>query len=66
MFAMGTTSSRAAALPEYHKRGQYIPELKINGMDVLAVYAAVKYAKEYMLSDGGPLVYEFNTYHFFG
>ena len=66
MFGMGTSSARAAALTEYHKRGQYIPGLKINGMDVLAVVSAVKYAKDYMLAGRGPLVYEFNTYRFFG
>lgn len=66
MFGMGTSSSRAAALTEYHKRGQYIPGLKINAMDILAVVSAVKYAKEYLLAEKGPLVYEFNTYRFFG
>jgi pyruvate dehydrogenase E1 component alpha subunit len=66
MFGMGTSSARSAAMTEYHKRGQYIPGLKVNGMDTLAVIAAVKYAKEYMLAGRGPLVYEFNTYRFFG
>lgn len=66
MFGMGTSAARAAALTEYHQRGQYIPGLKVNGMDALAVTAAVKYAKDCMLSGHGPLVYEFNTYRFFG
>lgn len=35
-------------------------------MDVFAVIAAVKHAKEFMLSGRGPLVYEFDTYRFFG
>ena len=66
MFGMGTSSSRAAALTEYYKRGQYISGLKINCMEVLAVVSAVRYAKEYLLAERGPLVYEFNTYRFFG
>lgn len=50
---------------EFFKRGQYIPGLKIDAMDVLAVLAAVKYGKEYVLSNG-PLVYEFACYRYFG
>jgi TPP-dependent pyruvate/acetoin dehydrogenase alpha subunit len=63
---MGTAANRSSALTDYYKRGQYIPGLKINGMDVLAVKAAVKYGKEYAAAGKGPLVYEYVTYRYGG
>jgi hypothetical protein len=63
---MGTAANRSSAITDYYKRGQYIPGLKINGMDVLAVKAAVKYGKEYAAAGKGPLVYEYVTYRYGG
>ncbi len=63
---MGTAANRSSALTDYYKRGQYIPGLKINGMDVLAVKAAVQYGKEYCAAGNGPLVYEYVTYRYGG
>lgn len=63
---MGTAAHRAAALTDYYKRGQFIPGLKINGMDVLAVKAAVQYGKEWAAAGKGPLVYEYVTYRYGG
>jgi pyruvate dehydrogenase E1 component alpha subunit len=65
-YGMGTAANRSSAITEYYKRGQYIPGLKINGMDVLAVKAAVKYGKEYAAAGKGPLVYEYVTYRYGG
>ncbi|KZF21637.1 hypothetical protein L228DRAFT_239598 [Xylona heveae TC161] len=65
-YGMGTAANRASALTEYYKRGQYIPGLKINGMDVLAVKAAVQYGREYTAAGKGPLVLEYVTYRYGG
>lgn len=53
-------------MTEYYKRGQYIPGLRIDAMDVLAVLSAVRYGKEYVRAGKGPLVFEYVTYRYAG
>lgn len=65
-YGMGTAASRSSAMTEYYKRGQYIPGLKINGMDVLATYQASKFAKDWAAQGNGPLVLEYETYRYGG
>lgn len=65
-YGMGTAAARSSALTDYYKRGQYIPGLKVNGMDCLAVKAAVKYGKQFNDAGNGPLVLEYVTYRYGG
>ncbi|KAI1192747.1 Dehydrogenase, E1 component [Nemania serpens] len=65
-YGMGTAANRSSALTDYYKRGQYIPGLKVNGMDVLAVKAAVKHGREWAVAENGPVVLEYVTYRYGG
>jgi pyruvate dehydrogenase E1 component alpha subunit len=64
-YAMGTSTGRGSYDADYYARGQYIPGIRVDGMNVLAVREAVKVAMAHA-RDEGPIVMEMDTYRYHG
>ena len=56
-FGMGTSETRASKSAQFYTRGDYIPGLWIDGMDVLAVKNGIQFARKFVL-ENGPIVLE--------
>jgi pyruvate dehydrogenase E1 component alpha subunit len=65
-YAMGTAVSRAAADTNYYARAHFIPGIKVDAMNVLAVRSATQYVVDYVRAGNGPFVMEMNTYRYVG
>ncbi|KDQ16337.1 hypothetical protein BOTBODRAFT_31027 [Botryobasidium botryosum FD-172 SS1] len=65
-YGMGTSAQRSSANTEYFKRGDLIPGIQVNGMDIIASHQAVKYARKWAIENNGPLLLEFVTYRYGG
>lgn len=65
LYGMGTSSLRAAAQSKFYTRGDYIPGIKMDGMDVLAVREGFKFAASYARKNG-PIYVEVDTYRYKG
>ena len=67
-YGMGTAVSRSSASPNLYGRGAPfgIPGYQLDGMNVLAVLAAVEEAVEYARAGKGPFILEMLTYRYRG
>ena len=64
-YGMGTSKGRSSANSDYFTRGHYIPGIKVDGMNVLNVREATRFAKAHAL-EHGPIVMEMDTYRYHG
>lgn len=65
-YGMGTSAERASANTSYYTRGDYIPGIHVDGMDLLSVREATRFATEYCRAGKGPLMIEVETYRYYG
>ncbi|KAJ6470251.1 mitochondrial pyruvate dehydrogenase E1 component beta subunit [Mycena vitilis] len=66
-YGMGTSAERSSSNTEYFTRGDKIPGLQVNGMDIIAARQAVQFARKWTVEDKkGPLLLEFVTYRYGG
>ncbi len=67
-YGMGTAVGRTASVPEIYKRASAYTMRgePVDGMDVLAMYEAVKDCADYCRAGKGPVLLEANTYRFRG
>nr|XP_057943464.1 pyruvate dehydrogenase E1 component subunit alpha, somatic form, mitochondrial-like isoform X2 [Doryrhamphus excisus] len=65
-YAKGTSVNRCTVNTNFYERGDVIPGLRVDGMDVLCVREATRFASDYCRSGKGPIILELQTYRFFG
>lgn len=58
---MGTSAERSSSNTDYYKRGDALPGIWVDGMDVIAVKSAFEFAIKYV-NEKRPVVIEVLTY----
>lgn len=64
-YGMGTSAARSSCNVNYYQRGDVLPGIWVDGMDVVAVKLATDFAIDYVLNHG-PVVMEVVTYRYSG
>ncbi|XP_055638907.1 pyruvate dehydrogenase E1 component subunit alpha, mitochondrial-like [Toxorhynchites rutilus septentrionalis] len=64
-YGMGTSAERASCNTNYFERGDVLPGIWVDGMDVVAVKLATQFVIDYVLKNG-PVVMEVCTYRYSG
>lgn len=65
-FGMGTSADRASASTDYYTRGDYVPGIWMDGMDVLAMREGTRFIANLCREGKGPFVVEAATYRYHG
>lgn len=65
-YGMGTSAERSSASVDYYSRGDYIPGIWVDAMDVASVIEATRFASHYCRNGNGPIVLEMATYRYHG
>ena len=65
-YGMGTSVERASANTDFYTRGDTIPGIRVDGLDVLSVREATKWLTAYIRAGNGPVVMELTTYRYRG
>jgi pyruvate dehydrogenase E1 component alpha subunit len=65
-YGMGTSVERASANTDYYTRGDYVPGIWVDGMDVLSVREATRFAIDFTTSGKGPILMDCATYRYSG
>ncbi len=66
-YAMGTSVERSSTGGgNFHKKIYNVPGMMFSGYDVFEVRECLKYAKNFVLQNGRPIVLNCNTYRYHG